>query len=316
MTGGPDAVLVMGEALIDLVPAPPGPDAEDAADLLRAQPGGAPSNVAVALARLGTPVSFAGGLGADGFARTIEARLEAAGVGLALTARSTHPTALAVADPGAHGTGYHFHLQDTATFELPERTAEVSRFAAVYVGGLAAVVAPAADAVAATARAAAESSLLVVDPNVRQDRTLGPDHGHARLRELCDLAHVVKASDEDLARLWPDAEPEATCRSLAAGGRLVVLTRGAAGSTAYPPTGPPVSVPAVPVDVVNTIGAGDAFTAAVLSALITSGAHRVGAAPALSQEQVRETLAFAAGVAASVCGRAGTEPSVPRSARS
>ena len=99
----------------------------------------------------------------------------------------------------------------------------------MYAGGLAAVVEPAAQAVASTAQAAARHSLLVVDPNVREDRTIDPGRSLGLLRELCELAHVVKASDEDLLRLWPDTDPDETCRRLAAGGRLVVLTRGAAG---------------------------------------------------------------------------------------
>lgn len=301
MTGGPGTVLVLGEALIDLVPAPGDRDTRIA------QFGGAPANVAVALARLGTPAAFAGGLGGDGFARTIEARLLEAGVDLTLCARSAGPTALAVAEPGAEGTGYHFHLQDTATFRLPDLSAQAVRFGAVYVGGLAAVVEPAAGAVRATALAAAQHSLLVVDPNVREDRTIDPVRGPEALRELCALAHVVKASDEDVVRLWPGTAPEETCRRLADEGRLVVLTRGARGSTAYTRAAPPVSVPATPVDVVNTIGAGDAFIAAMLAWIGDNGsftgdltAHRAGS-----------MLSFASQVAASVCGRAGTEPSAP-----
>ncbi|MFF1462343.1 PfkB family carbohydrate kinase [Streptomyces sp. NPDC058330] len=301
MTGDSASVLVMGEALIDLVPK------DGDGDVRAAQFGGAPANVAVALARLGTPAVFAGGLGGDGFARTAQARLLAAGVGLDLCARSDLPTALAVADPGDDGTGYHFHLQDTATFRLPDLSAHAAGFGAVYVGGLAAVVDPAAKAVRATALAAAERSLLVVDPNVRLDRTLDPERGRAALRRLCGLAHVVKASDEDLERLWPEAAPEDTCRSLADGGRLVVLTRGARGSTAWTEGAPPVSVPAVPVEVVNTIGAGDAFVAGLLSAMAARGAFT--ARPA--SQELRAMLAFASEVAASVCAHAGTEPSVP-----
>ncbi|MFJ8750213.1 PfkB family carbohydrate kinase [Streptomyces sp. NPDC102441] len=301
MTGGPGAVLVLGEALVDLVPV-----AGDAG-VRAAQSGGAPANVAVGLVTLGTPASFAGGLGGDGFARTIEERMRAAGVDLTLCARSGLPTALAVAEPGAGGTGYHFHLQDTATFRLPDLSARAAGFGAVYVGGLAAVVEPAASAVRAAATAAAEHSLLFVDPNVRHDRTLGPDHGAAALRELCGLAHVVKASDEDLERLWPGAAPEETCRSLAAGGRLVVLTRGARGSTAYTATEPPVSVAATPVEVVNTIGAGDAFAAGLLSRMGRHGSFTVAQGP----EEVRDMLAFASEAAASVCARTGTEPSAP-----
>ncbi|WP_406276514.1 PfkB family carbohydrate kinase [Streptomyces sp. NBC_00191] len=301
--GKPGFVLVLGEALIDLVPVPGEPES------LRAQPGGAPANVAAGLARLGRPVAFAGALGTDGFARAIERRLADAGVDLTLCARPDLPTALAVADPGESGNGYHFHLQDTATFRFPDRAADVGRFGAVYAGGLAAVVDPAARAVASTAEAAARHSLLVVDPNVREDRTIDPGRSLALLRDLCELAQVVKASDEDLLRLWPDTAPDETCRRLAAGGRLVVLTRGARGSTAHTPSGPPVSVPAVPVEVVNTIGAGDAFMAGVLAWLATTG----GWERALSPDRAVSMLEFAAQVAASVVTQPGTEPSAPAS---
>lgn len=303
----PGAVLVMGEALIDLVPSPQEPRT------YHAEPGGAPANVAAGLARLGTPSWFAGALGGDGFARMIEERLVSAGTELGLCARSELPTTLAVADPGPDGTSYHFHLQDTATFRLPDHAGEVERFAAVYAGGVAAVVEPAAEAVASTARAAAGHTLLVVDPNVREDRTIDPEAGGRRLRELCGLAQVIKASDEDVARLWPGADPDETCRRLAGEGRLVVLTRGARGSTGYAGSAEPVSVPAVPVEVVNTIGAGDAFMSGVLNWLTTTGAHRDGGADALSRDQVTRMLGFASQVAASVCAQTGTEPSIPAS---
>ncbi|MGW6242499.1 PfkB family carbohydrate kinase [Streptomyces sp. NPDC055094] len=305
LEAGSGAVLVMGEALIDLVPVP------DEPELNRAQPGGAPANVAAGLARLATPSWFAGALGGDGFARMIERRLVSAGTELGLCARSELPTTLAVADPGPDGTSYHFHLQDTATFRLPDHSAVVDRFAAVYVGGVAAVVEPAAGAVAATARAGAARSLLVVDPNVREDRTIDPEPSVRRLRELCALAHVVKASDEDLARLWPDTAPDETCRRLAGEGRLVILTRGAKGSTAYAGSAEPVSVPAVPVEVVNTIGAGDAFMAGVLTWLTANGVRRGDGVAGLPRERVEEMLVLASRVAASVVAQTGTEPSLP-----
>ncbi|MEU1892952.1 carbohydrate kinase family protein [Streptomyces pristinaespiralis] len=296
-----DGVLVLGEALIDLVPEPGHPD------LLRAQPGGAPANVATGLARLGTPVSFAGTLGGDAFARSIEHRLTDAGVDLSLCGRSPLPTTLAVADPGPEGTAYHFHTDRTATFQLPDRTADVPRFGAVYAGGLAAVVEPAASVVAATARtAAARGGMLAVDPNVREDRTLETGTGLGVLRELCAAAHVVKASDEDLALLWPGRDPDASCRDLARGGRLVVMTRGARGSTAYTAAGAVVTVPAAPVDVVNTIGAGDAFMAGML-AWLAAGSWRLD----LSPDRTEAMLGHASRVAASVCAQAGTEPAVP-----
>ncbi|NUK24772.1 carbohydrate kinase family protein [Streptomyces lunaelactis] len=319
MTGRADGVLVLGEALIDLVPVTGCATDESAGagsgshsgsgerELERAQPGGAPANVAVGLARLGRPVSFAGALGSDGFARAIERRLTDAGVDLSLCARPRLPTALAVAAPGPAGNGYHFHLESTATFQFPPREAESTHFGAVYAGGLAAVVEPAAGAVAATARMAARHSLLVVDPNVREDRTIDPARGHQLLRELCELAHVVKASDEDLRRLWPDTDPDHSCRKLAEEGRLVVLTRGDRGATAFVPGGASVSVPAVAVEVVNTIGAGDAFMAGVLAWLGTEG----GWQRELSPDRAGAMLDFASQIAASVVTQTGTEPTAP-----
>ncbi|MEV1048157.1 carbohydrate kinase [Streptomyces sp. NPDC049916] len=297
----PGPVLVVGEALVDLVPVDGDPGVR------AAQPGGAPANVAVGLARLGGRPSFVGGIGDDAFGSMIEEWLTGAGVDLSLAGRPALPTALAVADPSDSGNSYHFHLRDTATFDLPDRTAEASRFGAVYVGGLAAVVEPAARIVAATARAAAGDGLLAVDPNVREDRTLDPVRGLDRLRELCALAQVVKASDEDLVRLWPDAEPEASCRRLAGQGRLVVLTRGARGAVAYAHGAPEVAVEARPVRVVNTIGAGDAFMAGMLTWLGAVAGWRT----TLSAGEARSMLEYATGTAASVCARAGTEPTAP-----
>ncbi|MBM9624521.1 sugar kinase (plasmid) [Streptomyces zhihengii] len=289
----------MGEALVDLVPA------SGEKQLYRAQPGGAPANVAVGLARLGGRSHFAGGIGADGFAQQLEQWLTGSGVDHSLCRRSLLPTALAVTDPGHDGNAYHFHTERTATFDLSDLSPEVHRFDAVYVGGLAAILEPAASVVASTARAAASRSLLVVDPNVREDRGVDAQRSLKRLRTLCEEADVVKASDEDIARLWPDRDPEASCRRLASGGRLVVMTRGARGSTAYALAREPVSVPAARVKLVNSIGAGDAFMAGVLTWL-SAHAWRLD----LPAGQTSAMLAYASRVAGSVCAQSGTEPSM------
>ncbi|MEV7524617.1 PfkB family carbohydrate kinase [Streptomyces sp. NPDC091371] len=285
-------VLVMGEALCDLVPAPDGS--------LTPLPGGAPANVAAGVSALGVRAVFAGTLGDDDFGDLNAARLAAAGVDLSLCARSPLPTALAVAGVSEAGTRYAFHLHDTATFRLTAVTGNLSSFSAVYVGGLAAVVPPAAAAVLATARAAAEQTVLAVDPNVREDRTLDREESLHRLRDLCTLAHLIKASDEDAELLWPSQTPDAACRRLAQDGRLVVLTRGARGSTAFLRDTPPVSVPAAPVTVIDTIGAGDAFMAALLTHLPRSPAD-------LSADEARALLEQGSLAAAAVCGHAGAD---------
>ncbi|MGW1412078.1 PfkB family carbohydrate kinase [Streptomyces sp. NPDC002403] len=292
----------MGEALTDLVP--------DRDGHLLPHPGGAPANVATGLARLGVPTAFAGVLGGDAFALAHEDRLVAAGVDLNLSGRSARPTALAVASPAPTGMRYDFHLQDTATFRLTPLAEGLERFRAVYMGGLAAVVPPAADAVAETARAAADSTLLVVDPNVREERTVDPAAGLSRLRDLCTLAHVVKASDEDVQTLWPASMPDDRCRRLADEGRLVVLTRGKHGSTAFLPSGVQISVPAVPVTVVNTIGAGDAFMAGLLAGLAARAAVDVGRSVDITAAQAHGLLEKGARAAALVCAQAGSDASL------
>lgn len=294
MTTHPDPrVLVVGEALIDLIPAQDGS--------LTPSPGGAPANVAAGISRLGTGAAFAGTLSTDALGGLLRRRLTDAGVDLSLCGESDAPTALAVASPRPHGTRYDFHHHDTATFRLAPHTGGLDGFSAVYVGGLAAVVHPAAGAVLATARAAARETVLAVDPNVREDRSLDPKEALHQLQELISLAHLVKASDEDVSRLWPDESPTAACRRLAAEGRLVVLTLGARGSMAFLPDSAPIRVPAVPVDVVDTIGAGDAFMAALLAGL--TGLDRRPAE--LAPPAVVELLHRAAMAAAVVCGRTG-----------
>lgn len=276
----PGSVLVLGEALVDLVPT--GGDA----GIRAARPGGAPGYVAVGLARLGLRPSFVGGLGDDAFAESVEAWLVGAGVDLSLSGRSPLPTALAMADPGDHGNRYRFHLRDTASFELPDLTAEAARFGAVYVGGLAAVVAPAAVSWPPPRGWPPARGSSWWTPMCARTAPWPPGRSLGRLRELCFLAQVVKASDEDLARLWPDAAPEASCRALAGEGRLVVMTRGPEGATAYVHDAPAVSVPAVRVRVVNTIGAGDAFMTGILTRLRTEADWD----PALSAGQARAML--------------------------
>ncbi|MEW2544361.1 PfkB family carbohydrate kinase [Streptomyces sp. NPDC047002] len=310
-TPPPGAVLVLGEALIDLVPQGRAPGA---ARRYAAEPGGAPVNVAVGLARLATPSWFAGALGGDAFAGDLEAVLTGAGVDLTLTARSPLPTTLAVTDPRPETNGYHFHLADTATFRIADLSARVDGFAAVYAGGLAAVVEPAATAVAAAARAAARSSVLVVDPNVRSDRTIDPVSGALRLRDLCATAQVVKVSDEDIAVLWPGRAPEDACADLAARDKLVLLTRGARGSVAFTPDGERVEVAAAPVTVVNTIGAGDAFAAGALHRIVALGPEP-GAPVRVSRERAADILEFAGRAAASVVASPGTALAGPVPAR-
>jgi fructokinase len=143
---------------------------------------------------------------------------------------------------------------------------------------------------------------VVIDPTVRP--TVLPDLDVDRWLAVADL---VKASDDDLALLHPGRDPLDVARSwLAAGPAVVVVTRGGAGAAAV--TGErTVEVPAPAVEVVDTVGAGDAFGAALLHALAEGGALG-GRLDHLDVELLRRAMAFAAAAAAVTCTRRGADP--------
>jgi fructokinase len=156
--------------------------------------------------------------------------------------------------------------------------------------------------------------LLSYDPNVRP-RLLGtPERGRELVERSVRLAHVVKASDEDIAWLYPDLEITSVARAwLELGAQVVVVTAGPDGATAYLPTGAAIQRAGRAVSVVDTVGAGDAFTAGLLDALAR---RSIDAPEKLAQLADRSTLDTVLAdvlddailVAALTCERAGADP--------
>lgn len=255
-------VLAVGEALVDIVHSADGTVTE--------HPGGSVANVAVALARLGQPVDLATWIGADEHGARIADWLRSSGVRLTPGSDSAArtPSALATVDDTGSAT-YEFDLE----WHLPGGTAAAGGALAVHTGSIAAVLEPAMRELVTSMRA---TSTLSYDPNVRP-AVMGPrDDVRAIVEAYVALADVVKVSDEDLAWLEPDTSPEAVAqRWLTCGPALVVLTRGAVGALAWCAAGEHVQ-PAASVDVVDTVGAGDAFTGALLWSL--ANANLLGAA--------------------------------------
>lgn len=244
--------LVIGESLVDVVRRGP---------VEVERPGGSAANVAVALARLGRPVRFATSYGDDARGRAIADHLRGSGVELAGDPLVLERTPTAVATIGADGSAsYAFDL----AWQLGE--VEVGAPAFVHVCSLGAVVAPGAEQVLALLDRVGDA-VVTYDVNARPAITgTGPDVV-ARVEAVARRAHLVKASDEDLAALFPDrCVDEAAEHLRGLGPRAVVVTRGAAGATWFGETGTwSVAVPAAAV--VDTIGAGDTFSAAILDAL-------------------------------------------------
>ncbi|MEU0658668.1 carbohydrate kinase family protein [Streptomyces lavendulocolor] len=286
-------IVAAGESLIDLVPEGAGP-----LSALVPRRGGGPYNTAVALGRLGAEAAFCSRVSTDAFGEVLLDGLRAAGVTTGLVQRGPEPTTLAVASVGADGSaGYSFYAEGTADrlFELPGPLPDAVR--AIAFGTCSLVLEPGAGAYdALLRREAGRGVLTLLDPNVRPG--LIPDADAHRERFLGRLPYVslLKLSEEDAG--WLGGSP---AEWLAAGPSAVVLTRGSEGLTVF--TGElTVSVPAVPVAVADTIGAGDTVNAALL--------HGLGSRSpaALDADEWADLLTFAARAAAVTCSRPGAEP--------
>ena len=297
-------VIVCGEALIDLVPS--------GGDGFTAHPGGGPFNTAVALGRLGVPVGFLGRLSTDGFGRRLRAQLGESGVDLGWVASGDEPTALAVVGTDEHGDpAFTFYIEGTAERLL--RPADVplafgAEVDAVCFGTLALVLEPAASTLEGVMRREHGRRLVVLDPNVRPAVLPDRDDYRARVERWVALADVVKVSLADLRWLYPRHAPEAVAeRWFGAGPALVVVTRGGDGVLARAAPGT-IEVAAAPAVVVDTVGAGDSFSAGLLAALHERGALARGALDAMAAPDLTAVLRFASVVAAETCSRAGADP--------
>jgi fructokinase len=249
-----DDVLVIGESLVDIVRTADGATIE--------HPGGSAANVAVALARLGRPVRFATGFADDERGRLLLQHLSGSGVTLAGDPHTLPRTSTALADIGPDGSAeYAFDVE----WRLPEVDPGRPRF--VHVCSIGAVLPPGADAVLALLERLPAESTVCYDVNARPALTGAGPELVARVERVARRSHVVKASDEDLATLYPDLDVDmAAERLLTLGPAAVAVTRGAEGASWLSLAGR-VAMDAVPVAVVDTIGAGDTFAAGIVDAL-------------------------------------------------
>lgn len=303
--------LVCGEALLDVFSAGETPTGL----LLDGRVGGSPFNVAVGLARLAQPVSFFGGVSRGFVGERLMRSLAAEGVGTGTVVRTDAPSTLSLVGLDAQGVpSYAFYGEGAADRQLDAAAlaALPSSWSAIHIGSYATVVAP----IAATLRALVERergrTLIAYDPNVRLN--VEPDLGVWRttLEALQTRAHLLKISEEDLALLRPDATAESFAgEALAAGVALVVVTRGGDGALGWTAT-QRAAAASVPVQVIDTVGAGDTFQAALLTWLAERGRLSPAALAALDAAELADLLGFAARAAAITCSRRGAD--MPRRA--
>ncbi|MEV7397779.1 carbohydrate kinase [Aeromicrobium sp. NPDC092404] len=289
--------LIVGEALVDVV--------QRAGAAAEPHAGGSPFNVAVGLSRLDVPVRLAAQLADDAHGDLLRSRLRESGVlldALEPTPERTSSARATLADDGS--ATYDFDLTwDPATLPDP------GEFEVVHVGSLGTSLPPGAALVAdLVVMADAVGVPVSFDPNVRL--AVQPDHAVWRrtFEAIAPHAAIVKMSDEDAAVLFPDEDLEDLAVRLAAGGTLVAITLGGEGAI-IAASRAVARIDAPRVTVVDTIGAGDSFMAAVLS---WCAAYSWPAAGELDRTELTDLGMYACSAAAITCSRPGADP--PRTA--
>lgn len=299
-------IVSCGEALIDFLPR----TGERGEALFAPAAGGSPMNVAVAVARLGVKAGFFGGLSTDLFGDSLRAALQASGVDTSFVNVSDRPTTLAFVSIEGGGAHYAFFDEGSAgrmltDNDLPAFPKEV---VALHFGSFSLAEEPCGSAFETLMRREQRDRVISLDINVRPTLIRNRDGYLARIERLVAMSDVVKLSEEDLAWLAPGGDFADLARGwLAKGARIVVLTRGAAGALALSKGGR-TEVPGIAVEVADTIGAGDTFTAATLARLDQLGLLAKPAIARLTSRQIGDVLAYAAKAAAITVSRPGADP--------
>jgi len=295
-------IVVGGESLIDLIVYPGG--------RLAAISGGGPFNTARTIGRLGGSSTYLGRLSTDRFGRALLDRLVLDGVDCRLVQSTDQPTTLAVAELDESGAAtYQFYVEGTAAPGLsldglePEPLLAGAR--ALHVGTLGLVLEPMGTTLESLVRAAGDDIVVMVDPNCRPSATPDPVALRARVQRLASRADVIKVSHDDLAFLYPATAAEAAARALLEVGPSAILVTDGGRAVHIVVGSGATELPVPRVEVVDTVGAGDAFGGAFLSSWIERG---LGRGDLADTERLGPSVEFAIRVASETCRRAGAEP--------
>ena len=297
-------VLVIGEAIADFLPT------DEEARGFQCVLGGSGYNTALALARLGLRPSYAWSLSNDVLGQRFSKAAAAEGIDVSRGRISDRPTPVAIVRPSAasHGAMFALHLAGTAHEDVPDLPSGLPvGISHVHAASFAVTAGAAAMPCLALMQDAKAQATSSYDPNIRASCL--PPHAEAMvlIEERVAASTMAKASVEDFGWMYPHLAPhEAMQRWLALGCSIAVMTRGAKGAVAMTMV-QTVEVPAPLTSIVDTVGAGDTFTAGFLAGMARDG--RLGVPDHVaSSDELTTWLAFAARAASISCARPGCDP--------
>ena len=299
-------IVCCGEALIDFLPR----KAADGGSAYQPFCGGSVFNTAIALGRLGLPTGFFSGLSADFFGDMLREGLKASNVDLRFAKVWDKPSTLAFVKLVDGHARYSFFDDNSASRMLTRK--DWPKFGtpvtALHFGSISLIPDPGGATLEALMKREAKKRVVSLDPNIRPGQIRDRRSHLARLRRMIAMADLVKVSDEDVVWMTGGRDFEKAARSwLRLGARVVVITKGGEGVLAFTRRFA-LALPAVPVTVADTVGAGDTFTAGLLAALSRAGLLDKTALAAISEDALGAALAFAARAAAVTCSRPGADP--------
>ena len=288
---------MVGEVLIDLIP-----EGVDRNPVV----GGGPANTAKALAKLGIDTQFIDGISTDGYGQTAKDELVSAGVKLDYVKYLDKPTCLAIVSLSISGSAtYDFLIENTATFDFTSErlpNPQTERPSLLHIGTLATVIEPGAFVLFEWAQSVVKVAPIVFDPNIRSAVISDRKQYVAQVERWVSISSAIKVSDEDIKWLYPSLDVEQVVNDwLTKGPSLVVVTYGDKGLTGYR-KGEVVSVKAVQVKVVDTVGAGDTVGAILVEAILKDGLD------SLTGIKLETMLKRAAKAAAITVSRVGANP--------
>lgn len=302
------SVLVIGEALVDVVHSGDGG--------IKNVPGGSPANTAVALARLGITTFMKARISKDKFGSEIRSYLENQNVNLNLSLFVDEPSSVIDAFIQKDGSAkYEANLKGASDYGWTKSELDIAlaeNIKIIQLGSLTSYIEPGASHIENWYKQLRNNSkhLLTFDPNIRHPLDAQPeDEVRKRAKNLASLAHVVKASDEDLSWISPDQDVIETAKNFIENGTtLVVITLGKNGAVAINSYFEVIQIPAPVVEVKDTIGAGDTFAAALIAQLLEKQIVDEKALSALPLSDLRDILSNCAMTSALTCSRQGANP--------